>query len=313
MDAFGPASIPHASKHVPMLGKHVASKVFNSLFPLAHVTNGDQVTLIHPNGVNLVEYESRLDKQVQLYWDRLAKLAWSVLAEEKRANLVSECEGEEGEGGAIPSYKDNRSKFREAMSDSGWPRPQKDFDLLEEEIELGGNFKKYLKALKKEVVRSGSRNRASYSSLSDYQWSDEGTPYKSCDNHVIQIAVSGDGEVVGLYSPSSLSSLGVDKLAAKTSPYPVFPKIRDKKRQATPCRRHRKGQHVVVRPSDEAFYYPGKEGEAGHIILDIEMYHVFILKYDDHLSTPAFLYALYYCRDELMSLCTYCRSCGWLC
>lgn len=70
--------------------------------------------------------------------------------------------------------------------------------------------------------------------------------------------ISGDGDVVGLYSPSSLSSLRIDKLATKTSPYPTFPNISAKKKKVSPCRMHRKGQHVVVRPRDEAFYYPGK-------------------------------------------------------
>ena len=72
----------------------------------------------------------------------------------------------------------------------------------------------------------------------------------------------GDGEVMGLYSPSSLSSLRLDRAASssKTSPYPAFPKAvhSKKKKQVSPCRRHRKGQHVVVRPSDDAFYYPGE-------------------------------------------------------
>ena len=172
MDAFGPASIPRTSKHVPMLRKQVASKAFNSLFPLAHVTSGREVTLIHPNGVNLGDYEVRLDKQLQVYWDRLTRLAWSELSEERRSGLVSECGLGEGE---IPSYKEHRSKFREVLEDSGWPRPQVDFHLLEKEIDLGGNFKKYLKALKKEV-RSGSTLRSSHSSLSDYRWSDEGKP-----------------------------------------------------------------------------------------------------------------------------------------
>lgn len=178
MDAFGPTHIPHTSKHVSMLGKQVSSKVFNSLFPLAHVTNGDQVTLINPNGVNLTDYEERLDRQLQIYWDRLSKLAWSALSEEQRTSLTAECgqEGEEeGAGPGVPSYREHRDKLREVMSECSWPHPQRDFDLLENEIDLGNNFKKYLKALKKEAVKSASRSKLQRSSSSVYRWSDEGT------------------------------------------------------------------------------------------------------------------------------------------
>ena len=143
-----------------------------------------------------MDYETRLDKQVQVYWDRLTRLAWSELSEDKRAGLIRECGLEEeggvstsyAEGGVVPSYKEHRDKLREALSESGWPRPQKDFDLLEEEIELGGNFKTYLEALKKEAVRSSSTLRTrSHSTLSDYtcKWSDEGMCIKSRDSHVI--------------------------------------------------------------------------------------------------------------------------------
>ena len=169
MDAFGPATIPHGSKHVPLLGKDVSSKVFNSLFPLAHVTSDNEVTLIHPNGVDLQEYERKLDRQLDVYWARLAKLAWSAIPEEHRPSL-----GSEVEINGPPSYREHQKILRSTLAQCGWPRPQDDFDLLENEITLGMNFKKYLKAVKKEVEKSSSRTRMESSSLSDYQWSDEG-------------------------------------------------------------------------------------------------------------------------------------------
>lgn len=64
--------------------------------------------------------------------------------------------------------------------------------------------------------------------------------------------------MVGLYSPSpSLASLGRDRRPTSSPPYPVFPKVWGKKKRAAPCRVHRRGQQVVVRPGDEPFYYPG--------------------------------------------------------
>ena len=169
MDAFGPASIPHGSKHVPLLGKDVSSKVFSSLFPLAHVSSGHEVTLIHPNGVDLREYERKLDRQLEVYWTRLARLAWSAIPEEQRPSLGSEVELE-----GPPSYREHRKVLRATLAQCSWPRSKEDFDLLENEITLGVNFKKYLKAVKKEAERSSSRSQIQSPSLSDYQWSDEG-------------------------------------------------------------------------------------------------------------------------------------------
>lgn len=181
MDAFGPATIPHTSKHVPLLSKDVSSKVFTSLFPLAHVTHGNEVTLINPNGVNLKEYEMKLDEQIAKYWDRLSRLAWSAIPEEWLFGLAAtECEEEEeepsykegkgpkeGRGTSAPSYKEHRDQLRQTLAECNWPRPQEDFDLLEEEINLGRNFKKYLKALKSEAKRSGFGVRKTEPALHD--------------------------------------------------------------------------------------------------------------------------------------------------
>lgn len=196
MDAFGPATIPHSSKHVPLLGKDVSSKVFASLFPLAHVAHGNEVTLIHPNGVDLKQYEKNLEEQIEKYWNRLSRLAWSAIPEEKCSSLEEELSKEEGvesKGGVwskegvessedgeseervksdTPSYKEHRAKLRQALADSGWSRSREDFDLLEKEIGLGKNFRKYLKALKIEAEKSGSISRQS--DFYDCQWSDEG-------------------------------------------------------------------------------------------------------------------------------------------
>lgn len=188
MDAFGPANIPHSSKHVPLLDKDVSSKVFTSLFPLAHVTHGNKVTLINPNGVDLKEYEANLEKQIAKYWDRLSRLAWSAIPDEKRSEefqsrkkgAESEEESEERMKSGAPSYKEHSVKLRELLADCGWPRIREDFDLLEKEIDLGNNFKKYLKALKKEAERSGSRNASRKGTQSDFydcEWSDEGNGY----------------------------------------------------------------------------------------------------------------------------------------
>lgn len=168
MDAFGPASIPHTSKYVPLLGKSVSSTVFSSLFPLAHITNNHKVTLIHPNGVNLSDYERLLDRQIEVYQARLARLAWASIPEDMRGDLAVECGVGVGEEPGACVYLQHRGKLRAAVAKCDWLRPQEDFDLLEHQIEVGNNFKKYLKALRKEATKKMDTSwKGSGSSSSD--------------------------------------------------------------------------------------------------------------------------------------------------
>ena len=171
MDALGPTAIPHSPQDVPILGKKISSKVFNSIFPLAHVSNSNRVTLINPNGVDLKSYEERLRGQVNIYWDRLTKLAWDVIPPEKNSSVTAECGCEETDI-ADPlslSYKDHKDVLRNAMEDLGWPRPRTNFDLLELEIQQAEKFVKYSERLREEAGRRpfSRTSRKSRESLSE--------------------------------------------------------------------------------------------------------------------------------------------------
>lgn len=151
MDALGPSAIPHSAKHVPILDKKITSKVFNSMFPLAHVANGNKVTLINPGGVDLRGYEERLQCQIDLYWERLTKLAWDAVPTEKKDSTIVECVGEGSVADPLMlSYKNHRDVLRKALDNLGWPRPQSNFDLLETEIKQAENFMKYSETLREE-------------------------------------------------------------------------------------------------------------------------------------------------------------------
>ena len=162
MDALGPSAIPHSAKHVPILDKKISSKVFNSVFPLAHVANGNRITLINPGGVDLRGYEERLEHQIDLYWERLTKIAWDAVPPETRNSVIVQCvdEGLVVTDPLTLSYKDHREVLRNTMEDLGWPRPQANFDLLETEIKQAENFMKYSATLREES-RHGSRPQSS--------------------------------------------------------------------------------------------------------------------------------------------------------
>ena len=191
MDALGPSAIPHSPKSVPILNKKVSAKVFNSIFPLAHVSNDNQVTLINPNGVNLKSYEERLRDQVNVYWDRLTKLAWDVIPLEKRGVVIAEC-GLEEEGITDPlslAYREHRDVLRNAMEKLGWPRPRMNFDLLEAEIQQAENFIKYSESLREEAGRRRSRRTSR----------ERGGTDRLKSHSITSTRTQDDGKVDGIY------------------------------------------------------------------------------------------------------------------
>ena len=232
MDALGPTAIPHTSKHVPLLQKNVPSKVFNSVFPLAHVANDNRVTLINPNGVNLIDYESKLDKQVVVYWNRLSRLAWVAIPAERKPSILTDCRLEDDQ---TPSYKEHRELLNSMLEELGWPRPQVDFDLLEEEIRLAESYRQYSVSLRGEgssrphpvhsQLRSGSRGRDLRS-----------------DSVLDMYSYTSGGSLVAL----------VDQFQLHTTTSSRPPQVM-KGRGYRPS----KGQKVIARSKEDGFYYPG--------------------------------------------------------
>ncbi|XP_008826589.1 von Willebrand factor A domain-containing protein 3B [Nannospalax galili] len=68
MDALSSTAVPHSPTYVPILNKHVVSKVFDEVFPLAHVCNGtNKITLINPQGVKLNVYKQKVEQAIRSY------------------------------------------------------------------------------------------------------------------------------------------------------------------------------------------------------------------------------------------------------
>ena len=235
MDALGPSATPHSPTYVPLLDRHVSSRVLPSLFSLAHISpTGQKVTLINPTGPDVRQYQHHLEKQVEKYWQRLTQLAWAAIPVEQRGALEEECGVGEGE---VPSYQQHRAALRKVMEELGWPRPQVDFDLLEQEIAQAETYKSYSTALMEESRR---------------------TQLDSPSN------VWGDEEN-SLTSGESLAAL-MDQLQLHTatpSPPPLVKaggrgggKGRGGVREGASMGKL-KGQKVIGRSSSDGFYYPG--------------------------------------------------------
>ncbi len=122
-------------------------------FPLAHVTSITNTTLIHPSGINFTDYEQKLNNQVSVLNNRLAALAWEAIDENLKSSLASELDFNEGNMPSAHVYLKHKDKLMQAVAMCGWQRSQEDLDLLEDEVKLADNFKKYLKAVEEEVQR----------------------------------------------------------------------------------------------------------------------------------------------------------------
>ena len=230
MDALGPSAVPHSSSYVPLLDKHISSRVLPSLLPLAHVSpNGQKMTLINPTGPDLRPYHQRLEKQVEHYWQRLTQLAWGAIPADQWGVVREECGVGEEE---TPSYQHHKTVLCRVMKELGWPRPQVDFDLLEQEIAQVETYKKYSTALMEEAGRT--RRTGSDSPAS-----------------------SGEGESVT--SGESLVAL-MDQLQLHTASTPSPPPLlkgRGKRKESSATRGKLKGE-VVARSDSDGFYYPGR-------------------------------------------------------
>ncbi|NXK03441.1 VWA3B protein, partial [Herpetotheres cachinnans] len=141
MDALAPTTVRHDTKYIPVLGKHVVSKVFDEMLPLAHVSNDKKrITLINPQAVNLDAYKEKLEQAIKSYERqelyslkncfaffnrRLNLVIWRALSQEERDKFK--------EAGPV-QYMQHKEALLEALENLGWPISYEDIVLLEDEI-----------------------------------------------------------------------------------------------------------------------------------------------------------------------------------
>ncbi|XP_078077591.1 von Willebrand factor A domain-containing protein 3B-like [Mustelus asterias] len=141
MDALAPTAVAQTAKYVPVLDKHIMSKVFDEVLPLAHVSNSKkQITLINPLGVDLENYKRRLFQAIQSYEKRLNFVVWRALSQEERDKFNSD---------KPISFGDHKEALLGALDRLGWPISQEDVTLLEDEIQTGYSYEQQASDLQK--------------------------------------------------------------------------------------------------------------------------------------------------------------------
>ncbi|KAL4694483.1 hypothetical protein H8957_002407, partial [Semnopithecus entellus] len=129
MDALSVATVPHSSTYVPVLDKHVMSKVFDEVFPLAHVCNDtNKMTLINPQGAKLNIYKQKVEQAIQTYEKRLNKIVWRALSQEEKEKL---------DANKPIQYLENKTVLNQALERLNWPISLKELSMLESEILAG--------------------------------------------------------------------------------------------------------------------------------------------------------------------------------
>ncbi|CAM5078178.1 unnamed protein product [Natator depressus] len=150
MDALAPTAVPHSTKYIPVLDKHVVSKVFDEVLPLAHVSNDKKrITLINPQAVNLDAYKEKLEQAIKSYERRLNLIVWRALSQEERDKFEQE---------EPVSYMEHKEALLQALENLGWPVSYDDVTLLEDEILAGLTYIQQAsdlqEAAKKEIQRT---------------------------------------------------------------------------------------------------------------------------------------------------------------
>ncbi|XP_043853027.1 von Willebrand factor A domain-containing protein 3B [Dromiciops gliroides] len=149
MDALSATAIPHRSKYVPILGKHVVSKVYDSIFTLKQVgSDTGQMILINPHAVNLKTYRHKVERAVKSYERRLNLLIWKAFSPEERERLKIQ---------EPVQYLGNKEAIQKALQEANWPISLEDVLLLENEIQAGNIYIQQAKEIQEATKKENSR------------------------------------------------------------------------------------------------------------------------------------------------------------
>ncbi|NWR60007.1 VWA3B protein, partial [Bucorvus abyssinicus] len=208
MDALAPTAIPHGTKYVPVLDKHVVSKVFDEILPLAHVSNDKKrITLINPQAVNLDAYKEKLKQAIKSYERqelhslrncfaffnrRLNLVIWRALPQEERDKFK--------EDGSV-QYMQHKEALLEALENSAWPISYEDVMLLEDEILAALTYIQQASDLQEAVKKESAKISGSHTS--NCKKSKKPRKVQVCVSHKSQKVIARS-DITGFYYPGTV-------------------------------------------------------------------------------------------------------------
>ncbi|KAM6419820.1 von Willebrand factor A domain-containing protein 3B [Pluvialis apricaria] len=203
MDALAPTAVPHDTKYIPVLDKHVVSKVFDEMLPLAHVSNDKKrITLINPQAVNLDAYKEKLEQAIKSYERRLNLVIWRALSQEERDKFK--------EHGPV-QYVQHKEALLEALENLGWPISYEDIMLLEDEILAALTYIQQASDLQEAVKKETEKSSESHISNNKKRLEEENVKSKSKKSQKGQVFVThksqkviARSDVTGFYYPGTV-------------------------------------------------------------------------------------------------------------
>uniref|UniRef100_A0A493TGN6 von Willebrand factor A domain containing 3B n=1 Tax=Anas platyrhynchos platyrhynchos TaxID=8840 RepID=A0A493TGN6_ANAPP len=203
MDALAPTAVPHGTKYIPVLDKHVVSKVFDEILPLAHFSNKKGITLINPQAVNLDAYKQKLEKAIKSYERRLNLVIWRALSQEERDKFK--------EDGPV-QYMEHKEALLEALENLGWPISYEDVILLEDEILAALTYIQQASDLQEAVKKEIEKNAELHISKNKKRIEEETVKTKSKKTQKDKVFVTlksqkviARSDITGFYYPGTVT------------------------------------------------------------------------------------------------------------
>nr|XP_009942202.1 PREDICTED: von Willebrand factor A domain-containing protein 3B [Opisthocomus hoazin] len=204
MDALAPTAVPRGTKYIPVLDKHVVSKVFDEMLQFTHVSNDKkQITLINPQAVNLDAYKEKLEQAIKSYERRLNLVVWRALSQEERDKFK--------EDGPV-QYMQHKEALLEALENLGWPISCEDVILLEDEILTGLTYVQQASDLQEAIKKETEKSSEAHISNNKKRLEEETGKSKSKKTqkgHIFVIhksqKVIAKSDVTGFYYPGTIT------------------------------------------------------------------------------------------------------------
>ncbi|RLW07769.1 hypothetical protein DV515_00003801 [Chloebia gouldiae] len=181
VDALAPTTVLHSRKYIPILDKHVVSKVFDKMLPLAHVSSDKKgIALINP---------------------------WAA---PEPSYLESAISGGKRQDGPV-QYIQHKETLLEALENLGWPVSYEDIKLLEDEILTALTYIQQASDLQETVKKEIEKSSESHISNNKKRLEEESGKVKSKTRQKCQIFVTHKGQkliarsdVTGFYYPGTV-------------------------------------------------------------------------------------------------------------
>ncbi|XP_009322037.1 PREDICTED: von Willebrand factor A domain-containing protein 3B [Pygoscelis adeliae] len=203
MDALAATAVPHGTKYIPVLDKHVVSKVFDEMLPWAHVSSDKKrITLVNPQAVNLDAYKEKLKQAIKSYERRLNLVIWRALSQEEKDKFK--------EDGPV-QYMQHKEALLEALENLGWPISYEDVILLEDEILAALTYIQQASDLQESVKKETEKSSESHISNNKKRLEEESVKSKSKKRQKGQVLVThksqkviARSDVTGFYYPGTV-------------------------------------------------------------------------------------------------------------